>query len=286
MRLPLLALTLAPQLAWADCVYTGAKRAYLECIYNAVLDNAYGLFNHDAALSDLGARVTAVEEDTVYLGDAMDALGPVLTALQSDLDAANLGISQVGSDIADLQAVDADLYDQIAGLSGGGGGSGSVVQTVVATSTATSSLNVTSYTEPSSAYRVTITPRYTNSKILVEYTFGMNTGLASNTIFHMQMVRDPGGANTAVGVGPANGSRDRATWVGRPGNGYDTNDQLQVNMRAVDTGFTVGVPVTYGFLYRRETGGSGTTYFNYSSADNATYGFSGVMTITATEIAP
>jgi hypothetical protein len=132
---------------------------------------------------------------------------------------------------------------------------------------------------------VTVTPKLANSRFIIEYQFPMNTATAANTIMHMQLVRNIGGSVVLVGVGPTNGSRQRTTWVGRPGNGWDTNDLMLVNFQAVDTGLAVGTPVTYGFKYRREGGGSGTAYFNYSAQDNAVYGFSGMMTMQVTEIA-
>jgi hypothetical protein len=56
-----------------------------------------------------------------------------------------------------------------------------------------------------------------------------------------------------------------------------------VYLMGVDTGLTAGTTYTYGFKYRRETGGSGTCYFNYSANDWQA-GFSGIMTMKVTEI--
>jgi len=162
---------------------------------------------------------------------------------------------------------------------------GTVVQTIVKTSEVTSSLNVTSFTEADADYRISITPKYANSIILVEYNFPINTALQSNTIIHMQLIRDIGGSEIPVGVGPVNGSRDRTTYVSRPNNGTDSNDMQNVYMIAKDNGLTAGTTYIYGFKYRRETGGSGTCYFNYNNVDTDIYGFSGIMTIKATEIA-
>ena len=107
----------------------------------------------------------------------------------------------------------------------------------------------------------------------------------SNTVFHMQLVRDPGASETPIGVGPVNGIRNRTTWVSRPSNGTDTNDLQTVYIVAVDSGLTAGTPHTYGLKYRREPGGSGTCYFNSSAGDSAAFGFSGVMIMKVTEIA-
>ncbi len=162
---------------------------------------------------------------------------------------------------------------------------GTVVQTIVRTSEVTSSLNVTAFTEANPDYRISITPKYTNSIILIEYNFPINTAMQSNTIFNMQLIRDIGDSETLIGVGPVNGTRNQATYVGRPGNGYDINDQQNIYMIAKDSGLSSGTTYTYGFKYRRETGGIGTCYFNFSLTDGEVVGFSGVMTMKATEIA-
>jgi hypothetical protein len=73
--------------------------------------------------------------------------------------------------------------------------------------------------------------------------------------------------------------------VSRPSNGYDVNDMQNVHMVGMDEGLTAGTSYTYGFKYRRETGGSGTTYFNHSNGNSSVYGFSGIMTMKITEIA-
>ena len=165
-------------------------------------------------------------------------------------------------------------------------GHGAVAQMIVNTSAVTASLDATAFTEVNPAYRVALTPAVTGSKVLVEFDFSMNQALAPNTVHHLELVRNIGGVETLVGVGPANGSRNRVSWVGRPGNGYDNNDAMTVHLVGVDTGLTPGTPVTYGFKYRHEQHGSGTCYFNASSGDDFAYGWSGVMTMKATEIAP
>lgn len=191
------------------------------------------------------------------------------TAFSADTDWLNARYAAVGS----------------GGGGGGATGAGTVAQMVVATSTTTASANVTEFTEVNSSYRVSITPKSSSSIYLIEYDFPLNTAMAVNTVFHMQLVRNIGGTEVPIGVGPANGSRRQATWVGRPFNGYDTNDQGTVHIVARDSGLTAGTTYTYGLKYRRESGGSGTTYFNYSGGDSAVYGFSGMMTMKITEIA-
>lgn len=96
--------SLLPGLAQADCVYTGAKRAYLECIYNEVLANA-------AALLGFTSRVDAVEVDVGSLdtrastleGD-VSGLGSAVSALASDMSTLGGRVDIAEGDIADLMA--------------------------------------------------------------------------------------------------------------------------------------------------------------------------------------
>jgi hypothetical protein len=161
---------------------------------------------------------------------------------------------------------------------------GTTAQTIIKTSAVTSSLNTTAFTEPNSDYRISVVPLFSNSKFLIEYSFSINTATSTSTVFQMQVVRNIGGSEILVGVGPLNGSRNRTSYVSRPNNGTDLNDMQNVYMVAMDEGLTAGITYTYGFKYRRETNGSGTCYFNYSSGDSSIYGFSGIMTIKITEI--
>ncbi|MFI5220821.1 MAG: beta strand repeat-containing protein [Bacteroidia bacterium] len=162
---------------------------------------------------------------------------------------------------------------------------GTVVQTIVKISEQTGSLNTTTFTEVDTNYRISIVPKFANSIFLIEYSFSINTSMQNNTVFQMQLVRDIGVTDSLIGAGPANGNRNRTSYVSRPNNGYDSNDMQNVYMVAKDAGLTPGTTYTYGFKYRRETGGSGTCYFNYSNLNDAVFGFSGVMTMKINEIA-
>lgn len=162
---------------------------------------------------------------------------------------------------------------------------GTVLQMVVLTSETTSSLNVTNFTEAHQDYRISITPKGINSIFIIEYYFSINTQLSSNTVFHMQLIRDIGGTEVPIGIGPVNALRDRTTFVSRPNNGYDINDQQSVYLVAKDANLTFNNNYTYGFKYRRESGGSGTTYFNYTNGNSIDFGFSGILLMKVTEIA-
>ena len=111
--------------ARADCVYTGAKRAYLECILgeiSAVAGDVAGLTSDllglsgtvaqaQSDLTDLDGRVGALEGATASLGaDLGDLSGAVSTLTtasldtQADVSALQSGVAANAADIADLQA--------------------------------------------------------------------------------------------------------------------------------------------------------------------------------------
>ena len=164
---------------------------------------------------------------------------------------------------------------------------GTIVQTIVKTAQDTSSLNnIINFMEANSNYRISIVPKFPNSIFLIEYSFSINAFMAANTIFQMQLCRNINLGGIPVGVGPDDwGSRSRTSYVSRPNNGYDTNDMQNVYMIGMDSGLTAGITYTYGFKYKRESGGSGRCYFNISKASGPDYGFRGVMTMKITEIA-
>jgi hypothetical protein len=171
------------------------------------------------------------------------------------------------------------------GSTGATGATGTVAQMVINTSTTTASLDTTSLTEVSSDYRISITPKFSGSKFLVEYCFPINPSQVPNTITHYQLIRNIGGAEVLVGVGPVNGNRHQVTYISRPNNGVnDSEDVGMIYLLGVDTGLTVGVAYTFGFKYRREIAGSGTTYFNYSNSNSSDWSWSGIMTMKITEI--
>lgn len=162
---------------------------------------------------------------------------------------------------------------------------GSIIQTVVLRSDTKSTLDTTSFSEASSNYRVSITPTHADNRIILSYYVMCNTNMASNTLFMMRTEKYTSGSAAAVtsrssGYGSNRYSTD---FGGRPGNGQDGNDQLACHWYSYDDPGTTAEQ-TYGFTYRRESGGSGTCYFGYSSNDNNVYGFSNPILITAWEV--
>lgn len=221
------------------------------------------------------------------VGPPATALALGLLAGPALLDAVTLPHTFVNDTTANATEVNANFTALKAAVDAlqGKPPAGSIVQTVIATSTTPASLDVTNFTEADASYRIAITPKYADSRFLVEFYFPAHQPMAVNTVHHIQLVRDPAGTPTPIGTGPVSGTRQRVTWVSRPNNGYDSNDQTSIYLLGTDSGLAAGTPTTYGFRYRRETGGSGAINFLRHTADNAVYAFSGVMTMKVTEVA-
>ena len=163
----------------------------------------------------------------------------------------------------------------------------SVIQKIVGRSSALTSANpVNVWAEVNSAYRVSITPNYSNSLILLEYGIPMNPTGAANILMACAPWRSTDGGSTQTrsisGAGIASGSRwPTATSWFRSSNGYDLNDGQHHIVTTYDFPNTTGT-VVYGFQFRSE--GTNTTYFNHSNSDNSTWGWTSQVVITATEI--
>ena len=163
---------------------------------------------------------------------------------------------------------------------------GSIIQTVVMQSDTKTSLNVTSFTEASSNYRINITPTHADNRIYLTYLIMANAYMATNTLFQLRAEKYTSGSAATITsrstYGSA-GSRVPVDYIGRPGNGYDNNDQNSIMWECFDDPNSTSQQ-TYGFTYHRETGGSGTMYFGYSAGDNNAWGFHHPVTIIAREV--
>jgi hypothetical protein len=161
-----------------------------------------------------------------------------------------------------------------------------VLQTKYVSSTTRTSNTVSgSFTEPSSAYRVTITPFYSNSLIIVNYYVPVNIASASNILQVWRAFRITGGTTftNLTSSGVTNGSRlVVAGGVLRPGNGFDSNDHNMIAWQVLDLPGSTAAH-TYGFQHNPE--GGHTTYFGYSGSNNGSWGFDSNIVIVAQEIA-
>jgi hypothetical protein len=156
---------------------------------------------------------------------------------------------------------------------------GGIVSKVVLNTSAQTTNNSNTLVELSTSYRLSYTPKYSTSKLLLEATWSMNTTTSNIFVFKFYDV-----TNAAdVGVGDASGSRRRVGMAIR-GAGTDANDAEPVMLRAyVDATNTTAR--TYTIYGSHENTGSGVAYINYSNGDSSAYGFATPLIFTITEIA-
>ena len=164
---------------------------------------------------------------------------------------------------------------------------GTPVQVQYTSSGTRTSVNSTSFTEPSTNYRVAITPKSTASMIKITYFIPMNPGAdyATNTIYSLRAFRIIGGSTSyaLTSAGGSNGSRNVFAGITVRPVGYDLNDPMTVTFTVIDFPNTTST-CTYGFDFKRETGGNGTVYFGYSAGDSSNWGFDTDILIIAEEI--
>lgn len=146
----------------------------------------------------------------------------------------------------------------------------------------------TSYQELSDAFRLTITPKFSDSMIFLEYLIPLNqTSTGHNNIFGFNAYRISGGsgAGNVTSQGPSSGNRKRtAGGMMRAQNGQDANDHNLETWIAFDFPNTTSA-VVYGIQVFQESSDSGTIYIAHSSNNNSTWGMSSRVIITASEIA-
>lgn len=162
---------------------------------------------------------------------------------------------------------------------------GAVLQVQQTSSGTRVSQTTTSYTEPSTSYRVVITPTRSNSMICLQYYIPLNQNSASNVLTIMRAFRSVGGSKSydLTSRGSSNGNRNViAGGLFRPGNGFDYNDHNMITFNAVDFPNTTST-CEYGFETRPE--GANTTSFGYSQSNSGIWGIDADIVIIATEIA-
>ena len=122
LRRALLLLAL-PSTALADpCVYTGAKRAYLECIYSEATSATAQLLDVTTELLSLDSRVTDLESDVSFFDAAVATISDALDAVFGELDTLGVRVDGIDGDLAALEADVAQLDADLASYAGGGGG--------------------------------------------------------------------------------------------------------------------------------------------------------------------
>lgn len=151
-----------------------------------------------------------------------------------------------------------------------------IVQVVTSTPNTHASGNpINTWAEINSNYRVAITPKYSNSRILGTFHIPINPTGAANILFAFAPWYSTNGGTTKVIIanGASLGSRHTlsAAWT-RSANGHDGNDMQNHVIHFHHDPGTTGA-VTYGYYFRSE--GSNTTYFNHSLGNNNNWGWTG-----------
>ena len=151
---------------------------------------------------------------------------------------------------------------------------GTTLQTVHTRSNQHVSTNpVNFWHEVSSNYRVSITPKFNNSKFLVTYHIPMNPHGSSNILMAIAPWWSNNGGSTkniiAQGTGASNRHNLAVSWF-RSNNGFDLNDMQNHVVHFELTPNSTGT-LTFGFYFRSE--GSNSTHFNHSSDNNSTWGW-------------
>lgn len=166
---------------------------------------------------------------------------------------------------------------------------GSILQTKNFSNVQLASMNTTTFTEPVSDYRLSITPKAASSRILLTYGFNVNVRGTLSVIYHFRAIRNPSGTSGTLLTGDGgsfNGNLGNRTNMNASIRGPvgDLNDCFFIYFQTWDEPNTTS-QVQYGLHSRRETGGDGTIYFNHSAENAASFGWMCPFTITAVEIA-
>ena len=165
-------------------------------------------------------------------------------------------------------------------------GAGTILQTTFLNSTTrTTHAPGNTLGEPSSSYRCSITPLYTNSIIKITYhvPWNMGGGWAVNYLVKFSAKRWIGGAGATdlSSVGVSNGSRWLMSgYADRPHNGYDGNDMNNWGCVLYDAPNTTSA-VQYGFYAGTE---GGTMYYGYSAYASGGFAWDANIVITCQEI--
>lgn len=171
--------------------------------------------------------------------------------------------------------------------------SGSIVQVVTFNSDSKVSTGAVETNVTLTDYQLSITPRFANSIIMVDYYIPLNhtSGGGGNCVMWIAACKSTDGGSTWAKetISSAGGSattENRARGVGhafRKLNGYDLNDSQAEHIKAFDVPGTTNT-IKYSIQYRQESSNSGTIVFGRTNSNNSTWGFNGQVHISAMEI--
>ena len=157
---------------------------------------------------------------------------------------------------------------------------GGVIQVLQTVDSGTTSYSTTETWTDAGSLSVTITPKFATSKIMVEYFIHNSTNDATTT---HRITRN----GTAIGIGDANGIRQRVTTrTGRIRSGDENHISPPAGMKYLDSPATTSA-LTYKVQLRLQTGEGPIIMNTAYNQPNNDYTYSGrtISTITVTEIA-
>jgi hypothetical protein len=162
-----------------------------------------------------------------------------------------------------------------------------IVQTVTnRTNVAASGNPVNLWSEINASYRVSITPKYSDSRIIGIFHIPMNPQGATNILMAIAPWVSTDGGTTKTIIQQGNtaiqGARHNlaVSWF-RSNNGFDANDmQNHVVYFTYEPSSTTNQ--TFGFYFRSE--GNNTTYFNHTATNNGTWGWVAPMNLVVQEV--
>ena len=134
-------------------------------------------------------------------------------------------------------------------------------------------------TEINTLIRVTITPTSTRNKLYMHYSASSSGG--DTTAIEVYEFYDVTGSDTVEPHGESGGNRNEVHW-GHRGSHHDSNDNDILNFSLY-----ANVPRTTETVYtvrRKAADGTGSRLFNFTSSDNASWGFTGTSTLYIQEI--
>jgi hypothetical protein len=167
-------------------------------------------------------------------------------------------------------------------------GSGAQIQTKCKiVNTMASGNPVNTWTEIHSNYRVSVTPKYSDSQIIGNWMIPINPTGASNILMAIVpwVSTDGGTTKFIITDGISSGSRHLLSQAFfRSNNGYDGNDMQNHIVKFRHDAINNTASHTYGFYFRSE--GNNTTYFCHSNGNSTTWGWTAGMKLELTEIRP
>ena len=157
---------------------------------------------------------------------------------------------------------------------------GSILQVVSVTDTTQRNASGTTFNEVSTDWRLSITPKSTSSKLILDAQMCYNQ--YSSTATHVSHMKFYDVTNSAdVCVGPASGSRNRST-VGFRQSHADVNDVDPLRLYGIINNSNQTAR-TYTLYFRTESNAS--FKFNQSNGDSSAYGWTVPFVFTITEVA-